>query len=482
MSRVISIRPVTSDPQPQGDGPELVSLYAKQKKIYVRSVTGWFSTWRWILVWLTQVVFYGLPWLPWNGRQAVLFDLGARRFYIFDLVLYPQDFIYLTGLLILCAFGLFFFTTVGGRLWCGYACPQTVYTEIFMWVERKIEGERGARMKLDASPWRLNKIWRKTVKHSVWIVIGLWTGFTFVGYFTPIHSLAKESFTLDFGPWEWFWVNFYGFATYGNAGFMREQVCKYMCPYARFQSAMFDRDTLIVSYDNERGEPRGKRGRNADMKEAGLGACIDCGLCVQVCPVGIDIRDGLQYECIACTACIDACDGVMDKMRYPRGLVRYATQNSLANKSTRRQMLARVARPRVLIYGGVLIAISVVFIVSLSLRHTIKVDVVRDRATLARIVDEGTVENVYRLQLMNATEQPKHLRVSVSGIPGVALASPLELDVGPAQARWITLAVRVPYASARTAGPGAHPIRFGVMQAAVPGSMVSEKSTFVIPR
>ncbi len=480
-ARVIPIHPAPADPSAGAQG-EMVSLYAKQKTIYARSVSGWFAKWRWALVWLTQAVFYGLPWLPWNGRQAVLFDLGARRFYIFDLVLYPQDFIYLTGLLILSAYALFFFTAVGGRLWCGYACPQTVYTEIYMWVERRIEGERGARMKLDAGPWNANKLWRKGAKHAVWIAIGLWTGFTFVGYFTPIHTLAAESFTLNFGPWEWFWVNFYGFATYGNAGFMREQVCKYMCPYARFQSAMFDHDTMIVSYDAARGDPRGKRGRGTDLKAAGLGDCIDCGLCVQVCPVGIDIRDGLQYECIACTACIDACDGVMDKMHYERGLIRYATQNGLAQRLSRAQMLARVKRPRVLVYGAVLIAISVGFAASLGLRHTLKVDVVRDRASLARIVDRGSIENVYRLQMMNAAEAPRHVRVSVSGLPGVELAQPVEVDLGPAQARWVTLAVRLPHASAQAAGPGAHPIRFNIAEAATVHSMVSEKSTFVVPR
>jgi len=445
-------------------------------------VHGWFASWRWAIVWLTQLLFYGLPWLPWNGRQAVLFDLGARRFYIFDLVLYPQDFIYLTGLLILCAYALFFVTAVAGRLWCGYACPQTVYTEIFLWVEHRIEGERGARMKFDAAPWTFDKLWRKTAKHAVWLAIGMWTGFTFVGYFTPIHTLWGEAFTLAFGPWEWFWVNFYGLATYGNAGFLREQVCKYMCPYARFQSAMFDRDTMIVSYDAARGEPRGTRARGADLKAAGLGDCIACGLCVHVCPVGIDIRDGLQYECIACSACIDACDGVMDKMRYPRGLIRYATQNALAHKLSRRQMFGRLARPRVLIYGGVLVAIATAFVVSLSLRHTLKVDVVRDRATLARLVDEGRIENVYRLQLMNATEQPQRYRVAVQGIAGAQIATPAEHEVAPAQARWITVAVRVPHESALAAGPGAHPIRFDIAQADDASAVVSEKSTFVVPR
>ena len=460
----------------------MVSLYQKHRKIYPRSVQGWFAHWRWLMVWITQAVFYGLPWLPWNGRAAVLFDLAARRFYIFDLVLYPQDFIYLTGILVLCAYALFFFTALGGRLWCGYACPQTVYTEIFLWVEHRIEGERGARMKLDAGPWNARKLARKTAKHAVWIAISLWTGFTFVGYFTPIRTLWAEAFTLDFGPWEWFWVNFYGLATYGNAGFLREQVCKYMCPYARFQSAMFDRDTLIVGYDAKRGDPRGTRARGADLAAAKLGHCIDCGLCVHVCPVGIDIRDGLQYECIACTACIDACDGVMDKMKYPRGLIRYATENSLVQGLTRAQMFRRVLRPRVLVYGAVLVAIAAGFVLSLSLRHSFKLDIVRDRMTLAREVDDGQIENLYRLQLMNATEQAQRYHVVVQGIAGAALANPADIDVLPAQARWVTVAVRVPPRSAQALGAGAHPIRFEVVALGNQVAQVSERSTFVVPR
>ena len=258
----------------------VVSMYVKQQKIYARAVSGWFATWRWAMVWATQLVFYGLPWLPWNDRQAVLFDLGARRFYIFGMVLYPQDFIYLTALLVISAYALFLFTAVFGRVWCGFACPQTVYTEIFMWVERKIEGDRIARMRRDAAPWSLDKAWRALAKQSAWIAMALWTGFTFVGYFTPIRTLAGLVAQFALGPWELFWVLFYSLATYGNAGFLREQVCKYMCPYARFQSVMFDKDTLIVSYDTERGEPRGSRSRKADPKKLGKGDCIDCGLCV----------------------------------------------------------------------------------------------------------------------------------------------------------------------------------------------------------
>jgi cytochrome c oxidase accessory protein FixG len=298
------------------------ALYEVRRKIYPRAVHGWFAGWRVALVLLTQLVFYGLPWLEWNGRQAVLFDLAARKFYIFGLVLWPQDFIYLTLLLVVSALALFLFTAVAGRLWCGYACPQTVYTEIFMWIERRIEGDRGHRMKLDGEPFGPRKLVLKAVKHALWIAIAAWTGVTFVGYFTPIRELSGAVAAFALGPWETFWVLFYGLATYGNSGALREQVCKYMCPYARFQGAMFDADTLIISYDPNRGEPRGSRSRAAERRLLGLGDCVDCGICVQVCPTGIDIRDGLQYECIGCAACIDACNQVMDKMRYPRGLIR----------------------------------------------------------------------------------------------------------------------------------------------------------------
>jgi cytochrome c oxidase accessory protein FixG len=457
----------------------LVSLYERRRKIQPRSVQGWFAGWRWALVWATQLVFYGLPWLPWNGRPAVLFDLAARRFYIFDLVLYPQDFIYLTGLLVISAYSLFFFTAVGGRLWCGYACPQTVYTQVFMWIERRIEGERGARLKLDAGRWTFDKLWRRGAKHAAWLALGLWTGFTFVGYFTPIRTLWAEAFTLSFGPWEWFWVNFYGLATYGNAGFLREQVCKYMCPYARFQGAMFDHDTLVISYDTRRGDPRGTRARSMDHKAAGLGDCIDCNLCVHVCPTGIDIRKGLQTECIACAACIDACDGVMDKMRYPRGLIRYSTQNGLAQQLTRRQMWRRVLRPRVLVYGAVLLALACAFVASLAVRSPLKVDVVRDRASLARLVEGGRIENVYRLQLMNATEQAQRYTLAVQGLEGAQVIAHADLRVEPAQGRWFTVQVRVPPATAEAAGPGAHPVHFEVGGADV---RVVEKSTFIVPR
>ena len=459
----------------------VASLYQADKAIYARSASGWFNRWRWACVWATQLVFYGLPWLSINERQAMLFDLAARRFYIFNLVLYPQDLIYLTGLLVISALSLFLFTAVAGRLWCGYACPQTVYTEIFMWVERHIEGDRMARMKLDKSAMSATKFGRKAAKHAVWIAIGLWTGFTFVGYFTPIRELASSILTLGLGPWEWFWILFYGFATYGNAGWMREQVCKYMCPYARFQSAMFDHDTLIVTYDSARGEGRGVRPRSDTPEQyhaKGLGDCIDCGLCVQVCPTGIDIRKGLQYECISCSACIDVCDSVMDKMHYPHGLIRYSTPNGIAQKLSSKQMIRRVLRPRVLIYTAVLVAISTAVLGSLVMRAPFKVDVVRDRGALARIVGQGQVENVYRLQVMNATEDKQLYQLRVTGMSGVKLVSESLVDVDAASSRWVPVRVQAPPDAAT---PGSHPMTF-LITAQPSGAEVAEKSVFLVPR
>ena len=471
--KVIPITPVGAE----SSQTEVISLYEAQKKIYPRSISGVFARWRWAMVFLTQLVFYGLPWLEWGQRQMVLFDLGARRFYIFGLVLYPQDFIYLTGLLIISALSLFLFTAVAGRLWCGFSCPQTVYTEMFMWIEHKVEGDRSARMRLDNGPWTFEKIWKKSVKQAIWIAVAFWTGFTFVGYFVPIRELGGELLALQ-GGWQIFWVIFYGLATYGNAGFLREQVCKYMCPYARFQSAMFDRDTLVVSYDPERGEPRGPRNKTVDHKAAGLGDCIDCTLCVQVCPTGIDIRNGLQYECIGCGLCVDACNTVMDKMKYPRGLIRFSTQNGVKNHWTQSQMLKRVLRPRVLFYSAVLVVLCIGMLASLVVRTPLKVDIVRDRAALSRIVAGGKLENIYRLQIMNATEGTQRYTISAHGMEGLEVASETAIDIGPAESRWVVVRLQIPYGSA---SPGSHTVYFDI-QAQGDKAQVAEKSVFLVPR
>ncbi|GAO23509.1 cytochrome c oxidase accessory protein [Alicycliphilus sp. B1] len=378
-------------------------------------------------------------------------------------------------MLVISALALFLFTATAGRLWCGFACPQTVYTEIFLWLERRIEGERSARLRLDASGWTFEKLWKRTAKHGAWIFVSLWTGFTFVGYFVPIRQLGGELLALQ--GWQIFWTLFYGLATYGNAGFLREQVCKYMCPYARFQSAMFDKDTLIVTYDAQRGEPRGARGKNG--APAGQGDCIDCTLCVQVCPVGIDIRDGLQYECIGCGLCIDACNSVMDKVGLPLGLIRLATTNGMAGRWSSARMLRRVVRPRVVMYTAVLVALSAAMIVSLAARTPLKVNVVRDRAALSRIVPGGKLENVYRLQVMNATEAPQRYRIGARGIDGIEVASEPEIAVGATESQWVAVRLRIPYGAAPE---GAHPVYFEVESLGPALARVSEKASFLVPR
>jgi cytochrome c oxidase accessory protein FixG len=456
------------------------ALYEIRKKIYPRAVTGTFALWRWLFVWGTQLVFYGLPWLPWNGRQAVLFDLVHRKFYIFGLVFWPQDIVYLTVLLIISAYSLFLFTAVAGRLWCGFACPQTVYTEIFMWIEKVIEGDRLKRMKLDSSKLSARKIGLKAAKHGVWIALGLWTGFTFVGYFTPILELRQSVLSFAAGPWETFWIFFYGFATYGNAGWMREQVCKYMCPYARFQSVMFDQDTLIITYDRERGEPRGSRARSADRKTRGLGDCVDCGICVQVCPTGIDIRKGLQYECIGCAACIDGCDQVMEKMDYPKGLIRYSSENALKEHLTLASMIRRVLRPRVLLYTAILWAIIFAAAITLYQRVPVKVDVIRDRIASARGGDEEEVENIYRLQIMNTSEFPRRFLITASGLHDLKIEGDGgAVEVAAASSRMIPVRLE---ASREHARKGANPIVFTIRTVGEAGEIVvTEKASFVVP-
>ena len=453
-------------------------LYEVRKAIHPRAVRGWFAAWRWLLVWGTQLVFYGVAWLPWNGRQAVLFDVAHRKFYIFGLVFWPQDLLYLTGLLIISALSLFLFTAVAGRLWCGYACPQTVYTEIFMWIERKIEGDRNARMMLDKEGLSSRKLVLRGSKHLVWALLALWTGFTFVGYFTPIRDLAHEVVVASglydapgagLGPWETFWILFYGFATYGNAGWMREQVCTYMCPYARFQSAMFDKDTLIITYDGPRGEPRGKG--------EGKGDCVDCSICVQVCPTGIDIREGLQYQCIGCAACIDGCNQVMEKVGKPQGLIRYSTTHALEQKLTRAQMFRRALRPRVLVYTAILGAVVGAAAIGLWLRVPLKVDVIRDRAAIAREVEGGLIENVYRLQIMNTTESARVFEISVAGLPALQLATEPRILVGTTESRMVPVRVR---ADPGLVSAGTHKIRFSVRAIDDARVVVEEKSVFIL--
>jgi polyferredoxin len=471
------------------------AMYVSEAKVYPREVSGLFQRLRHLAVFVLLGLYYGVAWVSIDGQQLVLWDLPARKFHVFGLVFWPQDFIFLALLLVMAGLSLFFFTAMAGRLWCGYACPQTVWTEVFIWMERWTEGDRAKRMKLDAAPWSRQKLLRKGSKHVLWAVFALWTGFTFVGYFTPIRDLGARLVPFDWGGYETFWVLFYALATWGNAGFLREQVCKYMCPYARFQSAMFDRNTLIIAYDERRGEPRGprKKGSLASVLERArgllskddadgwvawfarhqsaaslasgargttslvvdtgvsiaehekpsgeaLGDCIDCTMCVQVCPTGIDIRNGLQYECIACGACIDACDEVMGKLGYPQGLVRYSSQNAVDGKAT------KVLRGRVWVYGGLLAAIGIGIVVGIATRSPLIVDVLRDRNALYRTNMDGSIENGYTLRLINKSEAAAAYRIRVIEAPGgITLgADPGTIDVAPGEVRSVGVALKAP--------------------------------------
>lgn len=383
-----------------------IDLYQKREKIYTRNIEGYFQRLRLFTGWPLLIGYFVLPWLRWDDRQAVLFDLPARQFHILGLTFWPQDMTMLAWVLIVAAFGLFTVTNFAGRIWCGYTCPQTVWTSIYMWLEQKTEGTRNQRIKLDARPWDLQKLRKKALKHTLWLGFALFTGFTFVGYFTDIRQLL-----VDFGQWQvnlWAlsWTVFFTLATYINAGWMREQVCLYMCPYARFQSVMFDPDTLVISYDQARGEPRGSRKRGA-AKGAHQGDCIDCQLCVQVCPTGIDIRNGLQYQCIGCALCVDACNSVMDKMDAPRGLIRYASENSLLGKPS------HIIRPRLIGYSIVLVLMTSLLAVQLLSRSMVEFSVIRDRQALYVINSDGLIENRYTLKIANKAQALRHFHVQV---------------------------------------------------------------------
>lgn len=467
---------------PTGSAEQTVLLYAPRKKLYPREVKGTFNTRRWLLVWATQLLYYGLPWLNWEGRPAVLLNLVERKFYIFGLVLWPQDFIYLTALLVCSAFGLFLFTAIAGRLFCGYACPQTVYTEIFMKIEHWIEGDRAKRMRLDTKGPVSERLTRRSLKILAWSVVALWTGFTFAGYFTPIRELGGLVLSNTLGPWQAFWILFYSGFTMLQAGFMREQVCKYMCPYARFQSVMFDYDTMIVTYDETRGEPRGSRSKKIDHRAAGKGDCIDCGVCVDVCPTGIDIRMGLQYECIGCGLCADGCDSIMDRMNYPRGLIRYSTQNAMAKGYSPKELRAHIFRPRVIIYTVILTLIVSAVSASLWMRTPLKVDIMRDRGALAREVEGVWIENTYQFQFINTDERPHTYKLTVTGLPGLAIASGDTVDMPATSTQLVVVRMHAPITDLQKVAQGPHKIFVRIDSVSHPGVSVDEKATFFIPR
>lgn len=434
MTEQIPVRDVT----PPSKAEASADLYAAREKIYTRAFSGVFRNLRRVGGAVLFVLFFGTVWLNWNGRQAVWWDLPDRKFHIFGATFWPQDFMLLSWLLIICAFGLFFITVFAGRVWCGYTCPQSVFTWVFMWAEKVTEGDRNQRMKLDKAPMSANKFFRKLAKHAIWLGVGILVAITFVGYFTPIRQLVPDLLTLNVNGWAAFWIGFFTLATYGSAGYLREQVCIYMCPYARFQSVMFDKDTLIVSYDPRRGEKRGPRKKDADYKAMGLGDCIDCTMCVQVCPTGIDIRDGLQIECIGCAACIDACDAIMDKMNYPRGLISYTTEHNLSGQKT------HLLRPRLIGYAVALLAMMSLFTYAVYDRPLVKLDVLKDRV-LYRENELGNIENVYTLKVMNKAQREQTFVIEASGLDdlvyegrsevraeaGELVTIPVELSIAP---------------------------------------------------
>jgi len=439
MSKEIPVRQVdpASDPSNNKKKPETVELYASRKKIYVKEIKGFFQRIRNVSLLVLMGMYFLFVWLTIDGQPLIHFDLPAREFHLYGMTFFPKDFFLLSAMLIISAFGLFFVTTLFGRVWCGYTCPQTVWTFVFMWIEEKVEGGRNKRIKLDKSPNNRDKITKKGIKHVLWLLVAFATGITFVGYFYPIRELLVDFFTFQAHGWAYFWVGLFTVATYLNAGWMREQVCLYMCPYARFQSVMFDPNTRIVSYDPNRGEPRGKRKKGVDPAELGLGDCIDCDQCVQVCPTGIDIRDGLQYECIGCALCIDACDQVMDKMNYPRGLIRYTTENELEGKQS------KLLRPRTFGYGAVMILMITAVIYIIATRVPAQMDILRDRGSLYGFNGQGNVENSYTVKIQNMSEVPQTFELSVEGLEGIRIITDTTVTVASGENRSLPTVVDV---------------------------------------
>ena len=455
------------------DGAASVN-YSARNRIYVRAVKGLHQAIRRYMGFVFMGLFMALPWLRYNGHQAILLDITEQKFNIFGLTLWPQDFTILAWIFIIAAYALFFITAFYGRVWCGYLCPQSVWTFIFIWFEEKIQGTRNQRMKLDAAPWSAGKLAKKAATHFCWMAFALLTALIFVGYFTPVAPLFADFFSFNASFWATISVLFFALCTYGNAGWMREIMCTHICPYARFQSAMFDKDTFTVTYDEKRGENRGPRSRkDKDYKEKGLGDCIDCHLCVQVCPTGIDIRNGLQYECINCGACIDACDDTMSKMGYPPGLISYTTEHSLNGKPT------KILRPKLLGYLLVLIAVTAAFAWTLYSRVPLEMNVMRDRGALYRINNDGLVENTYTLSISNKSQQSADFTLSVAGNNNLVWLGPRQISLQGGETGNATVSLALDPASTEQR---ALDISFTVQQADNPEVKLEQATSFFVGR
>ena len=449
-----------------------LDLYQKREKIYTRKIEGFFQRIRLFTGWPLLAAYFLIPWMRWGDRPAVLFDLPARQFHIFFITFWPQDFPLLAWLLIIAAFALFTVTAFAGRVWCGYTCPQTVWTSIYMWVEQRVEGSRNQRLKLDNMPWSVNKAGKKLLKHGMWLGFAFYTGFTFVAYFYPAPDLVYDLLTGQAGLMAAAWVVFFTLATYINAGWLREQVCIYMCPYARFQSVMFDQDTLIVSYDEKRGEPRGARKRGSDPVSQGLGDCISCQLCVQVCPTGIDIREGLQYQCIDCALCVDACDSVMEKMGYQPGLIRYTSERQLSGEAT------HWLRPRLVAYAGVLVLMCTVFFWYILSRVPLEMTVIRDRNQLYIQTAAGQLENIYSLQILNMDQVSHRYRISIEGLDNARILGQREVALKSGEV--LTLPLRVTAGRAQFTRPSTE-FTFRIIATDSSGWEASAESRFLVP-
>lgn len=432
-----------------------LGLYQKRIPIFTRSVKGNFRRFKTSVLVLAYAIFFLLPWLPWSRldapAQAVLFDLPGRRFLIFGLTVYPQDVVWLALLLFIAAILLFFVTGLVGRAFCGYFCFQTLWTDFFIWIEHKVQGERPARVRLYRQPWDREKVLKVGGTHALWVLASFWTGLTFAAYFAYAPQLVVDFFTGQAAPAAYITVGILTLSTYAAAGLMREQICTYVCPYGRFQSVMYEPETLAVHYDARRGEAthgrasaRAGQRTLAERHEKGLGDCVDCGLCVQVCPVGIDIRDGLQYKCISCGLCIDACNTIMDSFSFPRGLIRYDSEKNLAAAAPTAPRV-QWKRLKTIGYGVALILMSAYLVYSVSTRGSFDRAVNQIRQPLYVVLSNGDIRNRYQIRITNKAGQDQVYEISARGIPATALdlGNFREIAVKPGHSGLIQASVRL---------------------------------------